>query len=457
MPTRATPLLPKSPPANTDGLGGFRRLNGLRARVAAGAGALLLGQGITILVQLLSLPLYLSYWDASRYGQWLMLSAIPVYFAMSDGGMLPVAANRINMLVAGGEGEQANAVFQSALALVLAALFSIATVGALVLLSLGNAVLDADSRLALWLLLLMTLSGFFGGLFDAAFRAYGAYASGVMYANGLRLAEFAGLAAGLTILPSFTGAAAGALLGRFLGSLLLMQYCRRRFPALQWRLARASLAELRALLRPALSYLAFPLGNSLAIQALTLLVGTLFGTVVVATFNTYRTLSRLVLQVVSTLGHAVWAEFSRLYGAGEAGQLRSVYRRAMRLGTAASIAATLVMVPAAPYLLQVWTHGRIGFELEPFLLFALATLFGGIASVPRVLLMSTNLHTRLGVVYVFTSSASVMAAWLLGRAWGVNGAVLAFTASEAVLLAASARMAGGALESMPRTSAVVPA
>ncbi len=457
MPTPAAPLLSQSAPTKAGRFGGPWRLEGLRARVVASAGALLLGQGITILVQLLSLPLYLYYWDAARYGQWLMLSAIPVYFAMSDGGMLPVAANRINMLVAGGMGEQANAVFQSALALVLAALFSIATAGALVLLSLDNTVLDADSRLALWLLLLMTLAGFFGGLFDAAFRAHGAYARGVMFANGLRLAEFAGLAAGLAIFPTFTGAAAGALTGRCLGSLLLMLYCRHRFPALHWRLAHASLAELRALLRPALSYLAFPLGNSLAIQALTLLVGTLFGTVVVATFNTYRTLSRLVLQVVSTLGHAVWAEFSRLYGAGEAARLRSVYRRAMLLGATASLAATLAMVPAAPYLLQAWTHGRIGFELEPFLLFALATLFGGIASVPRVLLMSTNLHTRLGVVYLCTAGTSVLAAWLGGRAWGIDGAILAFAASEAAMLAASARMAGSVLESMTRTSAAVPA
>jgi O-antigen/teichoic acid export membrane protein len=408
-------------------------LTGLRSRVLASMGALLVGQGVTAGIQVLSLPLYLHFWDTARYGKWVMLTAVPAYFAMSDAGLLPVAANRITILQAANENSHANAVFQSALALVLASIAIIGTISGAVLALLGDSVLDSDSRLALWVLILATLCGLFGGLYDAGFRAFGNYAQGVLYANAIRVFEFGGIALGLAVGGTFTHAALGLLSARVLGSLLLGQYCRNAFPELRWGLAHASREELLTLLRPALAFMAFPLGNALSIQSITLIVGALFGPVVVAMFNTYRTVSRLVLQMVSTLGHALWAEFSRLYGAGNRAALRHVYHRALLIGGAISVVCSLAMIPMAPLLLQWWTHGKIAFDAPVFALFALVTLVGGLATVPRVLLMSTNRHTRLGAVYLGLSTAGVAATYVAGKVMGTSGAVIASAGLEAAM------------------------
>lgn len=429
------------------GLGGA--VTGLRARVLASMGALLVGQGVTAGIQLLSLPLFLHFWDAAQYGKWIMLTAVPAYFSMSDAGMLPVAANRITMLRAGSDPAQANAVFQSALALVLAAIALVGSVSALVLLLLPVPILDADSRLALWLLIVATLLGLFGGLYDAGFRAYGDYARGVLYANAIRALEFGGMAAALAMSGTFTAAALGLLATRTLGSLLLGRHCRNAFPELRWGLAHASRSELRALLKPALAFMAFPLGNALSIQAITLVVGGLFGTVVVATFNTYRTLSRLVLQMVSTLGHALWTEFSRLYGSGDRAHLRNLYRRGMLLGGAISLVCSLAMIPMAPVLLQWWTHGKIGFDAPVFALFALVTLTGGLSTVPRVLLLSTNRHSRLGVFFLALSALGVAATYLAGKVLGPSGAVWASAGLEAAMLWLTMSLARRTLAEMP--------
>jgi O-antigen/teichoic acid export membrane protein len=425
------------------------KLEGLRARVLASMGALLVGQGVTAAIQLLSLPLFLHFWDTARYGKWVMLTAVPAYFSMSDAGMLPVAANRITMLRAASDDAQANAVFQSALALVIVAIGLVGGGSALVLGLIDATVLDTDSRLALWLLITATLLGLFGGLYDAGFRAYGSYAHGVLYANAIRGLEFCGMGMALVIGGSFTAAALGLLGTRALGSLALGLYCRKAFPELRWGLAHASRAELRGLLQPALTFMAFPLGNALSIQAITLVVGALFGTVVVATFNTYRTLSRLVLQMVSTLGNALWTEFSRLYGAGEREHLQRVYHRSLVLGGVISLAASLAMIPMAPLLLQWWTHGKIGFDAPVFLLFALVTLTGGLSTVPRVLLLSTNRHSRLGVFFLGLSALGVAATFLLGKAIGPSGAVLASAGLEAAVLGLTVVLAHTALAQMP--------
>jgi O-antigen/teichoic acid export membrane protein len=428
----------------------FGGLGGLRVRLIAGTGAGIFGQAVTAGIQLLSLPLFLHFWDTARYGKWVMLSAVPAYFAMSDGGLIPVAANKINMLHAGGDTKGANAVFQSALGLVLAAIALLGSLAGITLAFIGDEVLDAESRIALWLMIVNTLLSLFGGLFDAGFRAFGNYAQGVMYANGIRILEFLGFCIGLALGGTFITVALGALAGRFSASVALGLYCRRRFPSLRWGLLAASRRELVALLRPAAAYLAFPLGNSLSIQAITLIVGALFGSAAVAIFNTYRTLSRLALQMTATFSHALWTEFSRLYGAGDATTLRRVYRRGAFAGGAINIAFSVAMLILAPTLLQWWTHGKIGFDAPLFLLFAIVTLVGGLSHVPRVLLMSTNCHSRLGVLYLGLSVIGAVAAFLASKTLGQSGAVLAMIGVEAGILYFAISLTRRMLDEMPQ-------
>lgn len=430
----------------------LRSLPGRRSRVLASMSALLVGQGVTAAIQLLALPLFLHFWDAGRYGKWVLLSAVPAYFAMSDGGMIPVAANKISMLHAHGESARANAVFQSAIGLVISAVALVGGAAAGVLALMPDAMLDADSRLALWLLIMATLCTLFGGLFEAGFRAYGNYAQGVLYANAVRVLEFLGLVLGLVVGRTFTAAALGTLLGRAGGTLILGRICRGRFPQLQWGIRHARRAELRELLHPAMAYLAFPLGNALSLQAITLIVGGLFGTVVVAMFNTYRTLSRLVLQATSTLSHAMWAEFSRLYGAGEATALRRFYHRGLLFGAAISLFCSMAMVPTAPWLLAWWTHGKIAFDAPLFLLFVLATLVGSLGHVPRGLLMSTNCHVRLSLMYLVFAAVGVAFTLVAGRLLGPRGAVLASVALEGAMLFLAMRIARGVVAGLAQGS-----
>jgi len=411
-------------------------------------GALLLGQGVSAGIQLLSLPLFLHFWDTAHYGKWVILTAVPAYFAMSDGGMLPVAANRITMLWAANDRATANVVFQSALALVLAAVALVGGLSALVLAFIDSSYFDTDSRLALWLLILATLLGLFGGLYDSGFRAIGNYAQGVLFTSAIRVVEFGGIGIGLTIGGTFTSAALGFLVGRASGSLVLGLYCRQAFPELRWSVTHASGGELRTLLQPALAYMAFPLGNALSIQAITLVVGALFGSVVVATFSTYRTLSRLVLQLVSSLGHALWPEFSRLYGAGSRSTLLRVYKRSLVMGSTISVLLSLGMILVAPILLQWWTHDKISFDGPVFDFFALMTLLGGLATVPRVLLMSTNRHSRLGVLFLCLSALGVLGTYAAGELLGPMGAVLASAVLEASMLLLTSNLARAALADM---------
>jgi O-antigen/teichoic acid export membrane protein len=413
--------------------------SGVARRVLAGMGANGMAQAITIFIQLASLPLFLRYWDVSRYGVWLMISAVPSYFLVADVGMVTAAGNKMTMAIGRGDVAAANTIFQSAL------VFMLLTCGAMVLIGVPGAILFAppgleefDRRLALAALILGVLLGLFSGLAEAIFRATGRYALGTTLANVVRMGEWCGYMSGLILFRSFAAVAIGGLVMRIAGSTMMMIVSARRAQGLEWRFRQAQWIEIRSLARPAISFMAFPLSNALAFQGMTLLVGSVLGASAVALFNTYRTLARVAVQATSTFSLALWPEFSLNFGGGGVFAVISMYRRAATLGVVMAIVLSLLLWGAAPMLLKLWTHGAIAFLPIPMLLMLGYAAFGGSWHVPRVFLISINEHERLAVYSLLSAAGSLLLAAIMSAAWQLDGIIWAMLLSELAIAGVSA-------------------
>jgi O-antigen/teichoic acid export membrane protein len=407
-------------------------VNPLWQRVVAALGANAFGQGVNILIQLASLPVFLHVWDTADYGTWLMLSALPAYLGMADVGMVATACNRMTMAVGRGDGAEANRVFQSALCFMLITCGSLAALSlAVVLLDPMHWLADADQRMALAALMLGVVVTLFGGVAESVFKASGRYAQGTMYSNLVRLAEWGASIVGLLAVGSFTAVALGALLVRVAGTLWVMAACSAGSHPFRWGLTQARRSEVVAMIKPAVSFMAFPVANALTFQGGTLLVGHLFGAAAVAVFSTYRTLSRVAVQITGIFGHSLWAEFSRLYGQSGAIGVASVYRRAATAGSALSMLLSVALYVASPWLLAMWTHGRIGFQ--PVLMATLLAYaaVGGSWHVPRVLLMATNQHVGLAQWCLAFAVLTLLLAWAMGSTMGLGGVGTAMLLCEA--------------------------
>src|SRR5258708_28665166 len=92
--------------------------HGLRQRLMRGFGATALAPVATALIQLGSVPVFLHAWGAAKYGDWLLLSAIPTYLALSDLGFGNASGSDMPMRVAANDREGALRTFQSSWILV---------------------------------------------------------------------------------------------------------------------------------------------------------------------------------------------------------------------------------------------------------------------------------------------------------------------------------------------------
>lgn len=402
--------------------------DGLKRRVIAGMGANSFGMALTIGIQLGSLPLFLSTWDTATYGVWLMLSALPGYLSMADVGMVTAAGNRMTMAMGAGDQRLANQVFQSA------QVFMLVVCGALALLCLPliwwspwPATASADQRVALMALCLGVLVALFGGLSEQVFKSTQRYAVGTLLGNATRLAEWTGWMLGLLLVGSFAAVAVGGLLMRVAGTLLSIQLARSETNGLRWGTRHATSAMALDMARPAMAFMAFPLANALSFQGVTLLVGGLLGPVSVAIFNTYRTLARTTVQATAIFSHALWPEFSRLFGQGSREALHRLVWRSTWISGAQAALASMALFVLAPWVLRWWTHGQIGFDPLVFGLLMVYAAVGGLWHVPRVLLMATNRHGPLAVWSICTGLLCIGLTAALGHRLelpGVSGAML---------------------------------
>jgi O-antigen/teichoic acid export membrane protein len=350
---------------------------------------------------------------------------------MADVGMVTAAGNKMTMAMGKGDLRETNKIFQSA------QLFMATVCGSLALLVVPlilwmpfPGMETLDRRVALIALVIGVLLSLFGGLTEAVFKSTQRYAAGTMLGKYVRLGEWLGQMISVAVEGSFAIVALSGLAVRLIGSIIGMVLASRGGHSLRWGIGAANRDEIRIMLKPALSFMAFPLANALSFQGLTLLVGALFGPIAVALFNTYRTIARIAVQVTAIFSHALWPEFSRIFGQGSTEGIEKLFLTTSLIGAAQALFLSIALYFISPWLLEIWTHGAIQFVPSLMSLMLLYAAISGIWHIPRVLLMATNQHSILAYWSLLSGALSVGLAWLLGRLFHLNGVVVAMLVSE---------------------------
>jgi O-antigen/teichoic acid export membrane protein len=421
----------------------------IRDRLLKGIGANAFGQGVVVVIQLAGVPILLHYWGVQLYGEWLILFAIPAYLSMTDLGFSQSAANDMTARVARGERAEALAVFQSLGTLV----FSAAGTG-LILVSVLVIILPLDRwlhfeaisavevRWVLWLLAAEVFVKLTEGTSHAGFRANGEYALHTAIYYSTLLAQYASI----WLLAAFgygpVAAAAALLVIRIVVTPSVASLLVHRHAWLHFHFDCAHVAQLRALVRPALANIGFPLAQALNIQGMVLVVGATLGPVAVVIFSTLRTLTRLALQLVLSINHAAEPELATAYGSGDRALLCTLYQHALRAGLWLALGAALVLAAGGGWILEVWTHGKVA--MQPALFYwLLATAMGSTLWYGGVtMLKAANRHLRASFIYAIAAGgAVVLAGALLTTTGNLANAGLALLLMDAVIAAYTLRAA----------------
>lgn len=402
--------------------------NGVKSRIWHALLANGFGQVVSIFCQLAGVPLFLCFWGAERYGEWIILSAIPAYLAMSDMGFASASANDMAMNTAKGERDLALKTFHStAVVILLAAVLSGVVVMGAVAIHLHHGLLPvqkappAEVGAVMLILWLQVIAAQFNGQISAAYRCDGHFAIGTFYANLLRLAEFVATAAALLMGGGFVALALAMLAVRVLGIFWLRVDLLRRSPWLSMGVSRASRHEIKRLMRPAFAFMAFPLGNAISMQGYILLVGSFMGGAAVSLFSIHRTLTRVPLQMMGVINASVWPELSRAFGRGDVNQVRQLHRLSVGASFWSVTLALLSLVFISEPLMAIWTAGKVHAQADLMLVLGLVILANSLWFTSSVVAASSNQHESIALTYLITSVLALVVAMPFGKLHSLTG------------------------------------
>lgn len=413
----------------------------LKSKILKNLGANAYGQAVTILIQVVGIPVFIAHWGAGLYGEWLILVAIPAYLALSDVGFSSVAANDMTIKMAAGDFWAASRVYQSIWVLTLSiSLAIILLAGAVVFFT---PVIDVfsfqyisqeQSRWILSFLAMYVLLGLQIGVISAAYRAAGNFAFGTLLTNNIRLIEFILVAAGLVAAADALQIALLMLASRGLGFVLMILGL--RFKKIPFRLGYRHFArsELVRLFKPACAFMAFPLGLAMALQGMILLIGSFLGPASVVIFSTYRTVTRLIIQLVTMINQSTWPEISAAHGAGDEVRVRAIFFKSVFFTFWTGLFVFVIFFFFGDWLLQLWVGENLVQNALLWDVLLVASLLSIQWQSPWVLLMAVNKHQAVSLHFIFSMCISLLCAVLLMPNFGVTGAGMAVVISELLML-----------------------
>jgi len=415
-----------------------KRDKALLLRLTKGLGAQGYSQVVQIFIRLAEVPLLLGFWGTRLYGEWLMLTAIPVCLAICDGGFAGAASREMSMRSGAGDRHGALSIFQSTwllLFLVSLGIGSLAFVAVKVVpLSewLGFKMMDpATVKLVTLLLVGYVLVGFQAGIVYGGFYCEGRYAMGMALNATMQLMEIGGLVLAVAFGGGPLEAASGYLGGRIGGLFLMRLGLYRATPWLRFGWRVATLGEVKRLAKPAFASLAFPLGNALNIQGMRLLIGLLLGPPAVAVFSTLRTLARLAMQPSLVISRLIEPEMASAYGGNRLDVFCRLFNRSCQAALWMSAASCIALVVAGESLLGIWTHGKVPMDWTLYALLLLSAVVNAVWNTALMAAYATNRYVHLALVYSAVYGGGVFAlSYIFAKFSGLAGVGLALLLSE---------------------------
>jgi O-antigen/teichoic acid export membrane protein len=392
------------------------------------------------IIQLIQVPVFLHFWSVPLYGEWMIVNSIPAYLSFSNIGFGSVAGNEMTMMVAREDRTSALRVFQSCwwliagicsatILILCGALYLLPAAHLLKLTNLG----ETDTKWIIFYLGVSVLLGQLEQLLQSAYRCIGRYPYGSMLKSSFMLIAFACM-----MIPVALGGGPRVTALVFAGAnvfftLLLCILVKRDIPWIEFGWKHASLAEIRKLIRPAIAFMGFPIGNALNLQGTLLAVGYALGPVDVVIFGTARTVSRVALQMVQMVNSTFEPEMTIAFGAGNIPLTRTLHRRACQLALIVAAFIVAAMMLFGPWFLSHWSGGHVPPSRELLSILLLVVVFYSLWSTSSTLMTSTNQHQRLAAYYLIATSITCVLCYMLARWFGLLAAAGSLLISEAIM------------------------
>ncbi|ATC23459.1 lipopolysaccharide biosynthesis protein [Caulobacter vibrioides] len=407
-------------------------------RIAHGISANLLGRLWVLALQVASVPVLTAKWGAAGYGQWLMLTAISTYIALSDFGFGNAAAASMIKSLTQDDPRQANKTFSAVWTLVsgVAALLILVISLAIWLLSGSFVHLINVDRSLLACISILSIHAFFAiqmNLLHVVYRSSGNYAFGTMMQEITYPLEGFAVLAVAALGYHALAASCAMLVIRVILSANFFLNARKRAPWFHLSPKNSDVSELRRLFAPAVATFNLNVSSAISLQGIVLSLGLVSGAAMAGLFGAARTISRAPAQFTSLITRATLPELTSALARDD--------KRSANVIMVINIATTVFLfTPVAlaiallgPFGLKILSHGRLTADHQLFAALAAAVLIQAIWQSISQYFIAINRPQVFAFSYTLIAIAVAAAPVVLSHPTATTAAMVALIGELAML------------------------
>jgi len=367
-------------------------------------------------------------WGADAYFDWSIIIGVPAYLTLGDLGFGTATVSEITQLMGRGDKERAKVVYQSTWLSVTTITVAIALLMLVVLPFFDPTHILKLTRTPRWeaqvviavfgLNALLSQQGTFilaGYQTEHLFSRY-------QYTQSIqKVLETLVLVIGVSLPPHMIALAVAVLMSRVVvyaastwDMWRLNDWLRPGFKYFDKKVALK-------MVRPAVFVTVYSGATIMSVEGFAQAVSGATGAVAGGILASSRKLARISNQVVGGLGLSTGVEFSRLYGAGDISQARSLVVNSTRNAFWIAFCFLPVIMVVGPPFYRFWTKTK-SIDLWSLTAMLLAALVNSLWSQLASALFSINRTTKISLAYSVTMHVGCLATFFTAKQFGIQGA-----------------------------------
>ncbi|WP_024607979.1 hypothetical protein [Pseudoalteromonas sp. TAB23] len=305
-------------------------------RVLKGVASSYYGQLVTILFQLVSVPLFLEYWGLEKYAHWLVLYAIPSMIVLMEFGVFNVITNLLSRKKE----------------LLLSLTSTVNSIFIVISILLALVFLSSDS-VYLLCILYATLLLYFNFL-TALYRIELVYHIGSTISNTARLIEFSCILLCVYFNHSIIVTFCSLIVVRIIFIIISVSVL-KRYKIYSTDLKKISVKNLKEIPLNDLKFtFYYQLGLIINNQGLIFIINQKFGAASLVVFNTLRVLFRLSNQFVGAFNSPLFQEYTKLACNEEESKLIDIFKKSLIVTFVSVLGLFLIFFLYGECFLRFW-------------------------------------------------------------------------------------------------------
>lgn len=386
---------------------------------------------IKVVEQLFLIPFFIHYWGAAYYGEWLTLTIIPSFLALSEFGFGSATANTFILKYASGDKQGAADVAKTGVRIMTyivlgSILLSILIVSILYQFNaFENSIIPSDQAvIAVIILLISKIIGFYQQLFEAYFRAARKASLSINFTTFISVANIVG---GLLVLLTGGKVIQFAVVSLSVSIVLYPVYIvvAEKVLGLHKEVkGQYDKTLVKKLVHVGFGYFLAPIWQAIYYQGTTFVVRIVLGPIAVTVFNTARTLIRSSSQAFAMLITATYPDFQFELAAGRKEQATKIFTITLGLNIAMAIAFIIGIGFFGETLYHLWTNKALTVSFDVWLVFMASVLFYALWFTFSFIFEAINKPYTYTLASLVCAIIAVFISWILCTYIGLIGAAI---------------------------------